>query len=67
MVWKDRKMADHRVVLRLNQQQMELVEKTVARGEAANTGELVRRALKEFSARHLPKGEAKAAKVRKKP
>ena len=57
-------MADHRVVLRLNQQQMELVQKTVARGEAADPSALVTRALKEFSARHLPND--KAAKNRKK-
>ena len=56
-------MADHRVVLRLNQQQMELVKKTVARGEAADRAQLVRRALNEFAARHQPAAEPRPAAV----
>jgi Arc/MetJ-type ribon-helix-helix transcriptional regulator len=37
-----------RIKLRLNQQQLELIDKTVKEGEAADRAELVRRALKEF-------------------
>jgi Arc/MetJ-type ribon-helix-helix transcriptional regulator len=48
-------MPGKRVVLKLNQQQLELIDKTVARGEAADRAALVRRALAEFSARHQPK------------
>lgn len=47
-------MPDHRVVLKLNQQQLELVDKTVARGEAPDRQALIKRALKEFAARHKP-------------
>jgi metal-responsive CopG/Arc/MetJ family transcriptional regulator len=47
-------MAEQRVVLRLNQQQIELIDKTIARGEAVGRTQLVRRALKEFAARHAP-------------
>jgi len=45
-------MPGKRVVLKLNQQQLELIDKTVARGEAADRAALVRRALAEFAARH---------------
>jgi Arc/MetJ-type ribon-helix-helix transcriptional regulator len=45
-------MPEHRVILKLNQQQLELVDNTIAKGEASSRAELVRRALKEFSARH---------------
>jgi Arc/MetJ-type ribon-helix-helix transcriptional regulator len=48
-------MPGKRVVLKLNQQQLELIDKTVARGEAADRAALVRRALTEFAARHQPK------------
>ncbi len=46
-------MPDHRVTLRLNQQQLELLDNTVAKGEASSRADLVRRALKEFAARHV--------------
>lgn len=47
-------MTDHRVTLRLNQQQLELVDNTVAKGGAPNRTALIRRALKEFAAAHRP-------------
>lgn len=50
-------MAEHKVVLRLNQQQLELIDRTVARGEAKDRADLVRRALREYAAAHELKGE----------
>jgi Arc/MetJ-type ribon-helix-helix transcriptional regulator len=41
------------VRLRLNQQQLELIDKTIAAGESNSRDDLVRRALREFAARHL--------------
>lgn len=57
-------MPGKRVVLRLNQQQLELIDKTIARGEAADRAALVRRALAEFAARHhaKPAGAARSEK-----
>ena len=45
-------MDGHKVVLQLNQQQMELVDKTVARGEAEDRAALILRALREYAAAH---------------
>jgi Arc/MetJ-type ribon-helix-helix transcriptional regulator len=45
-------MAERAVRLRLNQQQLELIDKTVKAGEAASRADLIRRALKEFAAAH---------------
>jgi Arc/MetJ-type ribon-helix-helix transcriptional regulator len=45
-------MAERIVRLRLNQQQLELVDNTVKAGEAPSRAELIRRALKEFAAAH---------------
>jgi Arc/MetJ-type ribon-helix-helix transcriptional regulator len=46
-------MADETVVtLRLNQQQLELVDRTVARGIAPDRVALVRLALREYAAAH---------------
>ena len=45
-------MAERIVRLRLNQQQLELVDNTVKAGEAPSGAELIRRALKEFAATH---------------
>lgn len=39
------------VVLTLNQQQLELVDRTVAQGAAADRAALVRKALREYAAR----------------
>ena len=41
-------MDSHRVRLRLNQQQLELIDNTVSAGEAASREDLIRRALREF-------------------
>jgi hypothetical protein len=56
-------MTDRRIVLRLNQQQIQLVRRTVERGEAADPVQLVRRALKEFAAAHPP-GKAEKSPTR---
>jgi hypothetical protein len=42
----------HKVTLKLNQQQIELIERTIARGAAPDIEGLVRRALREYAARH---------------
>jgi metal-responsive CopG/Arc/MetJ family transcriptional regulator len=51
------------VVLKLNQQQIELLDKTVARAGAEDREALIRRALREYSARHFssPAPQKKAA------
>ena len=41
------------VTLRLNQQQLELLDRTVARGVAPDRISLVRLALREYAAAHL--------------
>ena len=41
-------MAENKVTVRLNQQQWELVDKTVAEGVAASREELFKKALREF-------------------
>jgi Arc/MetJ-type ribon-helix-helix transcriptional regulator len=45
-------MADAIITLRLNQQQLELIDRTVARGVAADRAALVRLALREYAAAH---------------
>ena len=40
------------VTLKLNQQQLELIDRTVARGVAADRAALIRLALREYSAAH---------------
>ncbi len=40
------------VVLKLNQQQLELIDRTVANGAAASREALIRRALAEYAARN---------------
>jgi Arc/MetJ-type ribon-helix-helix transcriptional regulator len=47
-------MAQHEVVIVINQQQAELIDKTIARGHAADRAALIRRALHEFTATHPP-------------
>jgi hypothetical protein len=47
-------MSEHIVNLALNQQQIELLDNTVARSVAPDRAALIRLALKEFAARHLP-------------
>lgn len=45
-------MAEQTVVVRLNQQQQELLDRTVAEHPGSTRAELVRRALKEYHAEH---------------
>jgi metal-responsive CopG/Arc/MetJ family transcriptional regulator len=42
------------VVVSINQQQLELLDNTVAQGHAADRAALVRRALRAFAAKHAP-------------
>jgi metal-responsive CopG/Arc/MetJ family transcriptional regulator len=53
-------MSVQTVVLRLNQQQLELLDRTIAHGAAPDRAALVRRALREFLAAH-PDGESAAS------
>jgi hypothetical protein len=48
------------VVLKLNQQQQELLDKTVARGVAPDREALVRLALRQYAAAHAPKSGVKS-------
>jgi Arc/MetJ-type ribon-helix-helix transcriptional regulator len=50
------------VTLKLNQQQLELVDRTVARGIAPDRAALVRLALREYAAVHLAGDAAKEPK-----
>lgn len=43
-------MAEHTVVLKLNQQQLELLDRTVGKGVAADREALVKLALREYAA-----------------
>jgi metal-responsive CopG/Arc/MetJ family transcriptional regulator len=47
-------MTETTVRLRLNQQQLELIDNSIKAGESAGREELIRRALREFAAAHLP-------------
>ena len=49
-------MAKDTVTVRLNQQQRELVDKTIERGIAASPDDLLRKALKEYWRDHFPDG-----------
>lgn len=53
-------MSSNTIRLRLNQQQLELIDKSVAAGEAESRAELIRRALREFAAEHLPTASSDA-------
>jgi Arc/MetJ-type ribon-helix-helix transcriptional regulator len=44
-------MAAKTVTLKLNQQQVDLIDRTVAKGEASDRAELIRRALREQAAK----------------
>jgi Arc/MetJ-type ribon-helix-helix transcriptional regulator len=44
-------MAARTVSVKLNQQQLELIDRTVAKGEASDRAELIRRALREQAAK----------------
>jgi metal-responsive CopG/Arc/MetJ family transcriptional regulator len=47
-------MTESTVRLRLNQQQLELIDNSIEAGESGSREELIRRALREFAAAHLP-------------
>lgn len=47
-------MDSRTVVLKLNQQQLELLDRTVARGTAPDRVSLVKLALREYAAHHAP-------------
>ena len=51
-------MAGKTVVVRLNQQQLELIDRTIQRGEAADRVALIRKALREQAAKQS-KGAAR--------
>jgi hypothetical protein len=57
-------MTERTVVLRLNQQQLELIDRTIQRGEAGDRVALVKRALAEHAIKH---GLVKADDGRRKP
>jgi Arc/MetJ-type ribon-helix-helix transcriptional regulator len=46
-------MTETTVRLRLNQQQLELIDNSIKAGESGSREELIRRALREFAAAHL--------------
>lgn len=50
-------MATSKVKLRLNQQQIELIDNTIRSGESNSRDDLVRRALREFAKANLPQPE----------
>ena len=50
-------MATSRIKLRLNQQQIELIDNTIRSGENNSRDDLVRRALREFAKANLPQPE----------
>lgn len=53
-------MSAKTVKLVLNQQQLELLDKTIAQGVAADRETLVRMALREFAKKHGPNRQKKA-------
>ena len=53
-------MSKHAVTIRLNQQQEELVKKTIERGIAASPEDLLRKALREYWRDHFPDDAAAA-------
>jgi Arc/MetJ-type ribon-helix-helix transcriptional regulator len=52
-------METYRVRLRLNDQQLELIDNTIKAGEAASREDLIRRALREFCEAHPAAGPDK--------
>jgi metal-responsive CopG/Arc/MetJ family transcriptional regulator len=60
-------MADRPIVLKLNQQQMELLDRTVAQGLAPDRTHLVRLALKEYAAQHRNGADILRASAKKAP
>jgi Arc/MetJ-type ribon-helix-helix transcriptional regulator len=58
---KDDDMAKKTVVLRLNQQQLELLDRTIAAGAAADRVALVRRALRAYATKRAQPGTTPGA------
>lgn len=54
-------MAEHTVVLKLNQQQLELLDRTVGKGVAADREALVKLALREYAAQRAKEAEVSGA------
>jgi metal-responsive CopG/Arc/MetJ family transcriptional regulator len=54
-------MAEHTVVLKLNQQQLELLDRTVARGVAADREVLIKLALREYAAQRAKEAASAGA------
>ena len=54
-------MDEQVVVLKLNQQQLELLDRTVARGVAPDRGSLVKLALREYAAQRDREAAGRAA------
>ena len=50
-------MTEAVITLRLNQQQLELIDRTIARGVAPDRVSLVRLAIREYAAAHKPGAE----------
>jgi Arc/MetJ-type ribon-helix-helix transcriptional regulator len=50
-------MATSKIKLRLNQQQIELIDNTIRSGESNSRDDLVRRALREFAKANLSQPE----------
>jgi metal-responsive CopG/Arc/MetJ family transcriptional regulator len=55
-------MTPHRITMKLNQQQLELLDRTIANGHASDRTNLIRLALKEYAARHLPEAHRAGSK-----
>lgn len=49
-------LSNRPVLLKLNQQQLELLDRTIAKGVAADREALIRLALKEYASRHATTG-----------
>jgi hypothetical protein len=62
LVHKEVPMTQHTVRLRLNQQQRQLLEQTIAKGLAPDLQGLVLRALREYRAPAQPAAAAKEAR-----
>lgn len=55
-------MAETVITLRLNQQQLELLDRTIAQGVAPDRVSLVRLALHEYAAAHKPDATREASR-----
>jgi metal-responsive CopG/Arc/MetJ family transcriptional regulator len=55
-------MSDHHIVMKLNQQQLELLDRTIAQGVASDRTNLIRLALREYAAKHQGESHQSDAK-----